>query len=629
VGYLNGVTIKNCFSTASVIGKTSVGGVAGYYWDYEAQNCLALNSLVSGDSDVGRVFGFYDNGEFTNIYAFEGITVTVNGSVKTIFDDIRIDGQSKTADNIKAADFFETLFDSDDAWQYAEGKLPILKDLDGQDGTLPSHISGTYFEGSGIVNEEVNDPYLIKTAADLARLAELVTSNNADVRNAYNNKYYRLENDIDLSDYQSDEGWTPIGENDTKPFKGIFDGNNKVITGLKINSSANSQGLGLFGYIDNGTVMNLGMINVNIQGGPFVGGLAGQVWDGTVRNCYITGSVRGTRSDTDPNFMVGGLVGVITTGSNTSNVENCYSACSVSATIPDSDYPPVLRVGGLAGLVSGTTTIKNCYSTGSVSVTDNDGSVKRHVGGLVGYLSASLQNCYSTASVSVTSSRNTSSGCYVGGIVGYSASEVKNCAALNSSVTATDTADIYVGRVAGGFADSSLSNNYAFNNILPDSWSNKGLNDKDGDDVTQEILADGDFWTTEGNWDGSSWDSNVWTFADNKLPILQGLAGQNDIIPSHISGSYYEGSGIVNEEINDPYLIKTAADLMKLANLVNAGTSPYADLDVFYRLENNIDLSAYGKDYNSGQGWMPIGRYLENKPFRGVNDKINLTVFGQ
>lgn len=29
------------------------------------------------------------------------------------------------------------------------------------------------------------------------------------------------------------------------------------------------------------------------------------------------------------------------------------------------------------------------------------------------------------------------------------------------------------------------------------------------------------------NWNTAPWDSDVWSFADNKLPVLQGLAGQN------------------------------------------------------------------------------------------------------
>ena len=41
-------------------------------------------------------------------------------------------------------------------------------------------------------------------------------------------------------------------------------------------------------------------------------------------------------------------------------------------------------------------------------------------------------------------------------------------------------------------------------------------------------------------------------------------------------------------------------DLVKLAQLVNAGTAPYANLDIHYKQTTNIDLSMIGN-------WMPIG----------------------
>ena len=53
-----------------------------------------------------------------------------------------------------------------------------------------------------------------------------------------------------------------------------------------------------------------------------------------------------------------------------------------------------------------------------------------------------------------------------------------------------------------------------------------------------------------------------------------------------------------------PYLIANAAELALLAERVNAGTT-YKN--AYFRLENNIDLSAYGKTWNDGEGWISIG----------------------
>lgn len=69
--------------------------------------------------------------------------------------------------------------------------------------------------------------------------------------------HFILMNDLDFandSDYESIEnkaawttgqGWVPIGT-DINDFRGVFDGNTKVITGLMINKD--TKYIGLFGY---------------------------------------------------------------------------------------------------------------------------------------------------------------------------------------------------------------------------------------------------------------------------------------------------------------------------------------------------------------------------------------------
>ena len=70
----------------------------------------------------------------------------------------------------------------------------------------------------------------------------------------------------------------------------------------------------------------------------------------------------------------------------------------------------------------------------------------------------------------------------------------------------------------------------------------------------------------------------------------------------------FPGSGTEN----NPYIIKTAAELAQLATLVNAGTSPHADAGVYYRVDQHIDLSGY-------PNWTPIGQYGANT-FKGNID---------
>jgi len=111
-----------------------------------------------------------------------------------------------------------------------------------------------------------------------------------------------------------------------------------------------------------------------VSGNEVVGGLVGiNGNNGTIINCYLTGSVYGT------GWEVGGLV-----GSNHGTITNCYSESDVSGNS---------CVGGLVGY-NHSGTIANCYAAGSV--VGNWG----YVGGLVGWNRyGAITNSYSTGSV--------------------------------------------------------------------------------------------------------------------------------------------------------------------------------------------------------------------------------------
>ncbi len=235
---------------------------------------------------------------------------------------------------------------------------------------------------------------------------------------------YELTQDIDASDtmiWNNGAGFLPIGSGDY-PFIGMFDGKGYVIRNLYINRGGGNY-VGLFGYVGSGgEVRNLGLENVWLMGGSYVGSLVG-FNRGTVSQCYSTGSVSGS-------LYTSGLVGYNDGGT----VSQCYSTGSVSAR----DYVGGLvgrnnagivfqshtmgsvwgngsNVGGLVGYNGGT--VSQCYySTGSGSVWGNGNKV----GGLVGYNDkGTVLKCYSTGSVS--------GGYYVGGLVGYNGGTVSQC----------------------------------------------------------------------------------------------------------------------------------------------------------------------------------------------------------
>ncbi len=289
------------------------------------------------------------------------------------------------------------------------------------DGTVASGFeSGTGTE---------NDPYIIKTPEQLAYLAYQVNSGTT-----YEGKFIKLTNDICLNDTTNWENWgttaptnswTAIGTDISESFRGIFDGDGHEISGIYINTELDYQGL--FGYINSGTVKNVGVINscINVDGGDCVGGVVGRNYNGTVSNSYNIGTVSGTN-------CVGGVVGENQAFNNgTATVNDCYNTGYVSGNG---------LVGGVVGykyfVEVGTVTVSNCYNTGDVLGVSC-------VGGVVG--GGRATNCYNTGNISGTKE--------VGGIVGSGG-------ATNSYNTGDVSGVSYVGGVAGNSNNSIVSNCY-------------------------------------------------------------------------------------------------------------------------------------------------------------------------
>jgi hypothetical protein len=274
--------------------------------------------------------------------------------------------------------------------------------------SLPAHAK--YSGGIG----EPNDPYQIASAEDLIALGE-------SPKDYY--KYFILTRDIDLAGYVFDKAIIApyIDPNDTGEFQGTsftgsFDGNGHVISHLTIDGGSY---LGLFGQLKPGSsvgeeVKNVGVVDANITGDDYVGGIVGYN-SGSIANSYSSGSVAGTGG------AVGGLVGYNAWGMLT----ECHSAAFVSGGG---------EVGGLIGL-NWVSTVTRCYSTGSVSGNWD-------VGGLVGlndnrvmqgtWTGFVVSHCYSTAVVIGDSD--------VGGLVGTNGGDVSHCYSAGTVISSGEGA---------------------------------------------------------------------------------------------------------------------------------------------------------------------------------------------
>ena len=288
-------------------------------------------------------------------------------------------------------------------------------------------------------------PYEISTPNQLAALAALVNRHGSatvltDINGTtatpsdFSGKYIKLSADIDISGKQ----WITIGiDSSQKVFRGNFDGAGHTVSGLSIESTA-IHCAGLFGYVTEGTVKNVGVsgeINITLStGNAYVGGLVGYAYFNTIENCYSTCNLNGS----GVNSCVGGLAG----HASFSTITNSYNTGSISGTGHTN-----ANAGGLVGHAS-VSTITNSYNTGSISGTGHPNAT---AGGLVGTASSAttITNCYNTGSVSGNDS-------YVGGVVGYNdGGTAENCYYLSDSET--DNIDGTTVKDAAQFASGEVA----------------------------------------------------------------------------------------------------------------------------------------------------------------------------
>ena len=274
---------------------------------------------------------------------------------------------------------------------------------------------------------ESGKTYSISSAKELKRFADIVNDGNTGEGSTF-----VLTADIDLSEYSSGEGWTPIG-NETNQFKGTFNGNGHIISNLTINRPTASY-QGLFGYAHKGEIKNVGILNSSII--AKTSGLLLAVCNNMkVENTYSQGYLKGGADSTG---------GLISTASFNSQIKNCYSETYIENT--------GLAVGGLIGYSYSNNTIESCYTKSRING-------NRLVGGIIGSSGGSIiKNSYSLSELSGNSA--------VGGLVGntYARSKlhIDNCISYSRI-----KGERYTGSCIGQITQmESLSSNFlVFNDV--------------------------------------------------------------------------------------------------------------------------------------------------------------------
>lgn len=217
--------------------------------------------------------------------------------------------------------------------------------------------------------------YAISTAEELYGFADIVNASKT------HDECGKLTADVDLnycSNLSEDDYlWPPI-----KLFRGVFDGQNHVITGLQY-SDATSSDAGLFAKLQGlssnkpAVVKNLGLAQTYFSSAGCVGGIAGSATDAEITNVNVAGSLR-----TREKKGAGGLVG-------------CAKSLRIRASY-NRGYISYGHAGGLVGSSEGNLFVENSYNAESVS---GDSS-----GGIVGIAKGKLEivNSFTASKVSGT-----------------------------------------------------------------------------------------------------------------------------------------------------------------------------------------------------------------------------------
>ena len=382
-----------------------------------------------------------------------------------------------------------------------------------------------------------DDPIQICSLSDLNQIRTKLDGNYILMRdiNAYETRTWN-----------DNLGWDPIGNSENPfntPFTGTFDGQGKTISNLYSNNW-NEDFVGLFCYTENALISNLKLLNVNMSGVNWIGGLIGLGTLTTIGEVEVSGIITGQDS-------IGGIAGNLSgsTISNSYNHANIGAGADTTAggivgnftgnIINSYNTGPIhgySKVGGIVGEFAGE--IINSYNTGTITG-DSD-----NIGGIVGLLENSeIRDSYNTGRVSGNYS--------VGGIVGYSTTGIITDSYSTGAISGVND----VGGIAGYSYDSALIENvyntgvitasqYSAGGIVGYNYYNSTINDAyntgtiDGFNFAGGIAAYNQEATISNSYN---------TGAVSAMYSLGGIVGSNDFL-GIVKNTYNTGNLTVEND---------------------------------------------------------------------------------
>ncbi|MBR4569893.1 MAG: hypothetical protein IKO19_04420 [Candidatus Riflebacteria bacterium] len=381
---------------------------------------------------------------------------------------------------------------------YSDYKLSINAYTDEDNGNVKSvefafkTMTSENLDGSGTID----DPFLIYHQGHLSQL-----NNTAPINYLSGNYFFKQMDDIELTG-----NWTPIGD-ETTPFKGHYNGNNKSIS--NINISENREYCGLFGKIEQGSVYNLTIRDSHVDGGDnYIGLLCGNLEKGIVENIKMEGTNTFTSEN---NNNSGNESGCLIGYANQSTIRKCQLRGKLEFYKDSEGHNS--SCGGLIGN-SFLNEISECC------VDSPEGIIKGHdkIGGLVGNsMSNNINNCYSRINIEFS---DMNSGGFYGSVLD---STITNCYSDCQITTSYYTTNL--GGFSGEAIYTTIRNSYASGTIIINSFGANsvgtiaGFNDSsniDGCFSSVKIVTDESYSDYEANedWYNPAAGTPLWFYRD-------------------------------------------------------------------------------------------------------------------
>lgn len=315
-------------------------------------------------TDANNYYAVAEVAGFKPLYAYTGSAIEVTpvvtlGETLTVGTDYTVTFKNSSdvvvaAENlIELGSYTATIAG---AGNYAGSKTFSFRIINGED------LDGYVFETG---TDETGKYYVIASEGELQTLAAYVNSGH----NASGKRFKQTAN-ITLT-----KEHTVIGTNSSYSFNGIFDGDNKTISGLVINNPG-GENQGLFGYTSGATIKNVVLDNCDITAKKWVGGIVGYANNSTITYCTVSGALKIAAGVAG--YDMGGIAGY-----SSGSLTHCVNTASITGNGTNSKC-----LGGIAG-----------YNSNGISDNFNAGAVTGatgYVGSIVGQKGGSLTNNYHT-----------------------------------------------------------------------------------------------------------------------------------------------------------------------------------------------------------------------------------------